>query len=76
MRVAHKSVRPLPSSQIAVTSCHDYLNQLLMVGVDKYIIVSTKFQTNHYKHLGSEFLSCFQKQQVDSAEMPTSTQET
>jgi hypothetical protein len=44
---------PQPSSQITVTSCHDFypLNSLALdrkVVVDKYIMISPKSGENHY----------------------------
>jgi hypothetical protein len=44
---------PQPSSQITVTSCHDFypLNSSApdgKVGVDKYIMISPKSGENHY----------------------------
>ncbi len=66
MKVAHKVVRPSPSSQIAVISCHGYqLHQLLMVGVNKHIMICPKFQANHIQNLHLVFLSHFWKQQED-----------
>jgi hypothetical protein len=66
MKVVHKIVRPSPSSQIAMISCHGYqLHQFLMLGVNKHIMIYQIFKVSHVQNMHPMFLSHFWKQYED-----------
>jgi hypothetical protein len=73
-----QSVRPSRSSQIAVTSCHDYaLTSSAPNGGFRYVHIDPpKSEQTMIQNLHPEFVPHFQKQWEDSVMMPDSTQET